>query len=405
VESENAGPIYEQERNKGTLPPFTPNRLGFVKHVSIDQDWALIEITEDGISSDLALDASNQERSSHINQSMQRTGAVVCNKSRGSGTYGTLSPDASYMRLPWSSTFQGVYRIALDSAIAWGDCGSVILDEKTRAFCGHIVASSEDRRTAFVMPASRLLESAGMSWQSPEVIEISRPLTTARNRSPKYIFRIDEIEPHKDHISDPNRAPVVLPEAYVKSSTGASGRYWYCNGDAISQLPNEHSMSGVEPYRTFSTIYIGGRGFWFLEGDATDPSKDGAWRGLQFSHDGRTNSSAVTNDGKWKTLQKHSQKARWPRMLLPDIYHNPEDVDSDTENKYSSGDRYVQRESNSEGTFGGLTGDLPIFLALIAFSMGPEMLATELPTLMHDGQWLTHTRAHGRKYNLQDLSE
>jgi hypothetical protein len=63
-------------------------------------------------------------------------------------------------------------------------------------------------------------------------------------------------------------------------------------------------------------------------------------------------------------------------MLLPDIYHVP--------------------PYRHEG-FGGLTGDLPIFLALIAFSMSPRRLATEIPELMEDGEWKTHDRRHGSK--------
>jgi hypothetical protein len=52
-------------------------------------------------------------------------------------------------------------------------------------------------------------------------------------------------------------------------------------------------------------------------------------------------------------------------MLLPDIYHGP---------PYSA------------PGYGGLTGDLPIFLGLLALSMKPDRLMTELPRLIqrHD---------------------
>jgi hypothetical protein len=62
-------------------------------------------------------------------------------------------------------------------------------------------------------------------------------------------------------------------------------------------------------------------------------------------------------------------------MLLPDIYHGP---------------------AYSAPGYGGLTGDLPIFLALMAFSMKPDRLPTQLPKLMRNGDWVTHERSHGR---------
>jgi hypothetical protein len=64
-------------------------------------------------------------------------------------------------------------------------------------------------------------------------------------------------------------------------------------------------------------------------------------------------------------------------MLLPDIYHGP---------------AYPYQG------YGGLTGDLPIFLSLIAFSMKPERLPQELPRMMHNGEWGTHTKSHGRMF-------
>jgi hypothetical protein len=65
-------------------------------------------------------------------------------------------------------------------------------------------------------------------------------------------------------------------------------------------------------------------------------------------------------------------------MLLPEIYHGPEWA--------------------NEG-YGGLTGDLSIFLALVAFSMSPNRLATEIQNMVKDGEWTTHDRSHGSKFN------
>lgn len=396
MESENRKTTYEQERDSEIRPPLTPRRLGSLKQLSIDEDWALIEITDDSIVVDLWLDASKQERPAHINESSERTSATVCNN-KGSGTAGTLSTDTSYMRLPLSSKFVQVRHVVLDNAIAWGDCGSPVLDMSTRDFFGHVIASSEDRRTIYIIPASRLAISARIDWKSSEIIDDDSSPTTAGKPATKFIFRIEEFQQDGDHISDPKGGPVVDPESYVKSDKGASEIYWFCNGKQISRLPNRLHMS--KPiYSTSSTIYFGGRGFYVLRGDATDPPNGGDWHSLRFNHDETRNSSALTHSGKSMILIKHDANATWPRMLLPDIYHNSAEDDSDDalDDKYSSG---IMKTHNAQGSFGGLTGDLAIFLALFAFSRRPDTLATEIPKFMHDGQWVTsYSGSHGRKF-------
>lgn len=71
----------------------------------------------------------------------------------------------------------------------------------------------------------------------------------------------------------------------------------------------------------------------------------------------------------------------WPKLLLPDIYHAHEIINDD---------RYMG--------YGGLRGDLPIFLALIAFSTQPEWLKAVLPTTFVNGEWRTHDYPVRRKH-------
>jgi hypothetical protein len=250
------------------------------------------------------------------------------------------------------------------------------------------------------MPASRLVISAKIDWKSPEVIDDGSSPTIAGKPGTKFIFRIEEFQQDGNHISDPKGGPVVIPEFYVKSNTEASEIYWFCNGQQISR-PNW--LHTTKPYSTSSTIYFGGRGFYVLRGDATDPSNGGAWHSLRFNHDQTRNSSALTHSGKSVMLLPHDAKATWPRMLLPDIYHNSEEENSDDnlDGKYSLG---IIKTHNVQGSFGGLTGDLAIFLALLAFSRRPDTLATEIPKLMHDGEWAaSHSGSHGRKFLLEQL--
>jgi hypothetical protein len=114
-----------------------------------------------------------------------------------------------------------------------------------------------------------------------------------------------------------------------------------------------------------------------MDEDATSPPESATWHHLWFDWDENNHSSALTYAGKHQTLRFQNTQLRWPSMLLPNIYHGPHYA--------ASG-------------YGGLTGDLAIFLALIAFSMKPEQLSAELPRMMHDGEWNDHSRSHGRMF-------
>jgi hypothetical protein len=178
-----------------------------------------------------------------------------------------------------------------------------------------------------------------------------------------------------------NWQPVALAGNYVRktagSSVGVTGKWWFCDGQTIHPIqwtPPE----GAFPHKTFSTVYSAGYGFWILNGDATNPSPSESWHRLWFDWDETTLASSLTNAGTQATLRVQDVNARWPRMLLPDIYHGPH---------YSA------------SNYGGLRGDLAIFLSLIAFSMRPDRLAAELPRLMTEGSWKTHSRSHGRTWH------
>ncbi|KAH7079641.1 hypothetical protein FB567DRAFT_595629 [Paraphoma chrysanthemicola] len=196
---------------------------------------------------------------------------------------------------------------------------------------------------------------------------------------PKYIFRIDEFTEHPDAVEqfDNNGQwiPMSIPGYNIRCGGGISGQYWWCDGSRIRLLPEWTPPTGSRPYKTFSTIFCGGNGLRVLYGDAITPAAHEVWHHLRFEWDETRYTSAITNTGPQATLRVHNSGLRWPYMLLPDIYHGP---------------------AYPYAGYGGLTGDLPIFLALIALSMRPEVLSTELPKMMRDGQWRTHQNPTGR---------
>jgi len=129
-------------------------------------------------------------------------------------------------------------------------------------------------------------------------------------------------------------------------------------------------------FKTFSVFYSGGRGFWVLRGDGTAPPSDESWHLLRFEHGATDRSSYLTPAGNGDTLRCQRTDQLWAHMLLPNIYHGPQ-----TQNL----------------THGGLRGELPIFLALIAMSMEPTNLQQWLPWMFQNSQWQTHSLQRGCK--------
>ncbi|PSN74462.1 hypothetical protein BS50DRAFT_16725 [Corynespora cassiicola Philippines] len=198
--------------------------------------------------------------------------------------------------------------------------------------------------------------------------------------SPQFYFRIDEISenPNAPHYVDysGNWVPSTDQNANIRIGGGATDIWWHCNTTGLGRAPQNQLPAGSSPYKIFSAYYTAGQGFQFLRGDATNPPPDEAWHPLSFDHDTDDFSAYLTNAGQHRTLRCQRSDQSWPRMLLPDIYHTT--------------------SRTTCGTYGGLKGDLPIFLALVAFSLQPNHLASVLPRLFVNSAWRTHNYPHGR---------
>jgi hypothetical protein len=125
--------------------------------------------------------------------------------------------------------------------------------------------------------------------------------------------------------------------------------------------------------------YIDGVGFSVLKGDARQMPGDDCWHPLQFAfYDDRTLSSYLTNAGQSKTLYRQPIDRRWADLILPTINHTSKIAES--------------------ANHGGVIGELPIFLALIAFSTSRNYLPGVLPHLFAQGVWQpTHAWRFGSK--------
>jgi hypothetical protein len=153
--------------------------------------------------------------------------------------------------------------------------------------------------------------------------------------------------------------------------------WWYNQTDRIRQVPVQSVPQPLNHFKTFSVFYSGGGGFWVLRGDGTAPDPAECWMPLRFEP-GADGSSYLTPAGTGDTLQCQRLDQSWPHKLLPNIYHGP-----CTQNQ----------------NYGGLRGELPIFLALIAMSMDPANLSTWLPWMFQGSQWHAHALDHGCMFN------
>lgn len=201
-----------------------------------------------------------------------------------------------------------------------------------------------------------------------------------------FIFHIDEIYQHENALEVLDREgkwiPHTEPGYNVRkppgyNGSGVTGQLWYFNGHSIQPLKTG-TPPGAVHYSTFSAYFCGGHGFHILKGDATNPPEGATWHPLKFEHDPTNYSSSLTNAGPERAMRVHNPLLTWHQVLLPNIYH---------------GSAYPYDK------YGGLTGELPIFLALIALSMGADRLESQLPKLVVNGEWTTHNRSHGCKHN------
>lgn len=123
--------------------------------------------------------------------------------------------------------------------------------------------------------------------------------------------------------------------------------------------------------------YCHGKGFQVLRDNAISTRREEGWLPLSFEHDKTDYSSFLTNARYEPALHCHRTGQRWMNMLLPDVYHDRWDVPA---------------------PYGGLKGELGIFLALIAFSIPVDGLQTYLPAMFQSGRWQQFDMANGSMY-------
>jgi hypothetical protein len=216
--------------------------------------------------------------------------------------------------------------------------------------------------------------AAGAS--NPVVSCISSNMCMLLNRflQPSYLFQIHEI--YEDMGNSPPQTdnhgiwePTIGPHAChdFTPGVGASGKTWLCDGLQIHQV--QQLPRNAQLYKTFSVYYACGAGFWVLRGDARCPPGNEFFQKLQFNYYHHPlESSYLTNAGEHNMLCVQPQDGS-ANLILPDIYHTP--------------------TTASHAQYGAVVGELPIFLALMAFTTSRDFVPLILPHIFAQGRWNT----------------
>ena len=185
--------LNDSPANKTTPPIESLEYLGCMTSLSVDLDWAVIEIRNLKILSevfrDLRATFMARTQDSHSTQHADFTSSQIIAHTSHGPISGSLSDDASYMRLPGSITFQKVYQITLDAPLDWGDCGTGVSDALTARPYGQVVVSSTTKRIAYVVAATRVMEASGTQWGTPPLLESRLHSNTVEKKNMGYSSR------------------------------------------------------------------------------------------------------------------------------------------------------------------------------------------------------------------------
>jgi hypothetical protein len=130
--------------------------LGRLTFWSKGKDWALIEIVNEEICSQLERPSTKSAISPKSHSGPSDNAEVVAYTSSNGVLSGTIAGPRFCTRLPNSSSFHDVYRVRLNGPLANGDCGTAVRDSTTGEFYGHIVAGCRSTGTAYIMAAHQI---------------------------------------------------------------------------------------------------------------------------------------------------------------------------------------------------------------------------------------------------------
>lgn len=233
---------------------------------------------------------------------------------------------------------------------------------------------------------------------------------------PTFFFQINKMRQHPQlpprHTAGGYWVPPKVLRGNVPVNGDTTGQFFFFNG-AMTRPLESNLPNGLAHYRTFSVYYDDpGESFWIVDynalqqqvGDGSQDDLSGAsesdedededdnwgidWAQLCFlpgtgeqQHD---YTSYVTCAGENHRLFLQKETQTWARKLFPARYHAPPDRTISA----NQADQYPD--------WGGLIGDLPLLIALIAFSVRENEVGTAVQHCLYGNPWQMHTLSRRR---------
>lgn len=139
----------------------TPKAMNEVFFKSHELDFILLDL------SNIKIPICNVPELKASTVSTIRAGSTQVVAWAGSGRKikGKMSGRPSYIRFPHGGTYQEVFPVVFEADIQVGDSGTMIRDAENGEIYGHIVVASIASRTAFIVPATKVLRA--IPWLTP----------------------------------------------------------------------------------------------------------------------------------------------------------------------------------------------------------------------------------------------
>jgi hypothetical protein len=127
--------------------------------LSVDQDWALVEVGQRRSFHTLSHAPGFLRGISKVPSASppQENTRIVANTASGGRMTGTLAATSCYACVPCSQSFQRAFSVKLDGPLADGDCSSAVFDAASDEMFDHIVAGCCETGFAHVIAAQSVM--------------------------------------------------------------------------------------------------------------------------------------------------------------------------------------------------------------------------------------------------------
>jgi hypothetical protein len=169
---------YEYQTADCNISPVASlGQLGVLWNYSINNDWALIDLTDEVLIAylfiELQLHTDTLLAFEKIAPSPRKKTDTVTMTVSEDMLIGTMTGTSTHICLPGSTMFLEAYRVQLDGVLSYGDCGAVVLDAASGKTYGHIIAGNRASAIAYIVGAHQVAADFQKIKSSPQVASLS----------------------------------------------------------------------------------------------------------------------------------------------------------------------------------------------------------------------------------------